>query len=134
MEPGPARSTTDASGDRRGGTFAVPAAGSHGRAGKFVLTAAAGLALAFGAVTGTPAALAIAAVATRAAVAVHAYLRFEPCPCINPICRPGCYQSMASGGPAAVMAAPQLSGAATALHAMAATRAGSAWAEGWGWP
>jgi len=133
MEPGPARSAADAGRDRRGGAFAVPAAASRGRAGQFVLTAAAGHAMAFGAVTGTPAALATAAVASGTAVAVHAFPAFEPCPCINPVCRPGCYQSMASGGAAAVMAPPQPSGPVTALHAMAATRAGSVQAVGWGW-
>lgn len=132
MEPGPSRSAVAAGGDRGGGAFAVPAAGSRGWAGKFVLTAAAGLAMAFGAVTGTPA-LATAAVTTRTAVAVHACPAFEPCPCINPICSPRCYLNMASGGPAAVMATSQPSGPATALHALAATRAGSARAVGWGW-
>ena len=42
MEPGPARS--GAGGNRRDGAFAVPAARSRGRAVKFVLAAAAGLA------------------------------------------------------------------------------------------
>ena len=27
----------------------------------------------------------------------------EPCPCDNPMCRPVCFQGMASGGPAAMM-------------------------------
>jgi hypothetical protein len=85
MEPGPAR----------------------GRVVKFTLTAGAGIALAFGAVTGTPAAPATAAVAARTVVAVHASPSFEPCPCINPVCRPGCYQSMAAGGPAAMLATLQ---------------------------
>jgi hypothetical protein len=133
MEPGPARSAAGAGGDRRGGAFALPAAGSRGRAGKAVL-AAAGLARALGAVTGPTAALAAAAVATRTAVAVNAHPRFGPGPCINPVCRPGCDQRMASGGPAAVMATAQPSGAATALHAVAAAWADGAWAVGWGRP
>jgi len=70
----------------------VPAAGWRGQAGMFVLTAAAGLALASGAMIGTPAAHAVAA--------VHAHSRFDPCPCDNPVCRPLCFQSMSSGGPA----------------------------------
>jgi hypothetical protein len=67
----------------------------------FVLAAAAGLALASGAVTGTPAAH--AAAAARAAAAVRAHPGFEPCPCDHPICRPGCFQGMASGGPASMI-------------------------------
>jgi len=90
MGPGPARSAARADGNRRDGALAVPAAGSRERAGMFVLAAAAGLALAFGAVTGMPAAHATAAVSARAAVAVHAHPRFEPCPCDNPVCRPLC--------------------------------------------
>jgi len=69
----------------------------------FVLTAAAGLALAFGAVTGMPAAPATAAVTTQTAATADAQPEFEPCPCINPLCRPGCSQSMAPGGPAAMI-------------------------------
>ena len=57
MRPGPARIT---SGYRRDRAPAMPAAGSRGRARMFVLAAAAGLALASGAATGTPAAHAAA--------------------------------------------------------------------------
>ena len=119
MRPGPARIT---GGNRQDGTPAVPAAGSRGRAGKFVLAAAAGLALASGAVTGTPAAHATAAVSARAAAAVRANPIVEPCPCINPLCRPGCSQSVASGGPAAMIHQQARQGArqATAMSASAA--------------
>ena len=119
MGPGSARIVAGADGNHRDGAFAVPAAGSRGRAGMFVLAAATGLALASGAVTGMPAAhaaaavsvraaaavsvRAAAAVSVRAAAAVHAYPRFEPCPCDNPICRPVCIQGMAAGGPASMI-------------------------------
>jgi len=99
MRPRPAHSAAGVGGVHQDGAPAVPATGSRGRAGMFVLTAAAGLALAFGAAIGTPAAPAAAAVAARTAVAVHAYTMFEPCPCDNPICREVCFQSMTSGGP-----------------------------------
>ena len=114
MGPGPARITD---GNRRDG---APAAGSRGRAGIFVLAAAAGLALASGAVTGTPAAH--AAVAARTAAAVHAHPGFEPCPCINPVCRPGCFQGIASGGPASMIHRQTHPGArqATTISASAA--------------
>ena len=80
----------------------MPPTGSRGRAGMFVLTAAAGLALAFGAVTATPAARPATAVPAPAAAAVQAIPEFVPCPCDKPICRPGCSQSMTSGGPAMI--------------------------------
>ena len=95
MRPGPARTV---GGNRRDGAFAVPAAGSRGRPGMFVVAAAAGLALASGAVAGTPAAHAAAAVPTRAAIVVHAHPMIDHCPCDKPICRPGCVQTMASAG------------------------------------
>jgi hypothetical protein len=119
MRPRPAHSAADAGGVHQDGAPAVPATGSRGRAGMFVLTAAAGLALAFGAAIGTPAAPATAAVAARTTVAAHAYTMFEPCPCADPLCREMCFQSMASGAPAAMTATPQLSGATTARHAVA---------------
>ena len=97
MRLGPARI---AGGNRRDGAFEVPTAGSRGRAGMFVLAAAAGLALASGVLTGTPAAHAATAVPARAEAAAHAYPMFEPCPCVDPVCRPVCYQSVVSGGPA----------------------------------
>jgi hypothetical protein len=115
MEPGPARDAAGADGNRRDGALALPAVCL--RPVKFLLTAAAGLALAFGAVTGMPATPATAAVSAPATATAHTEPVFEPCPCINPICRPGCSQAMASGGPAATMAAPQPPGAATALRA-----------------
>jgi hypothetical protein len=96
----------------------APAAGSPGRAGRFVLAAAAGLALAFGALTGTTATHAAAAVSTRAAVAVQTLPGFEPCPCTDLVCRPVCVQGTASGGPAA-MVHPQRHSAATAESARA---------------
>jgi hypothetical protein len=95
MGSGPARITE---GNRRD---VAPAAGARGRAGMFALVAAAGLALASGAVTGTPAAH--AAVAARTATAGHAHPRFEPCPCDRPICRPGCSQGMTSGDRASMI-------------------------------
>jgi hypothetical protein len=101
MEPRPAHNAAGAGGNRRDGALAVPAAGSRRRARMLVLTAGTGLALAFGAVAGTPAAPATAAVAART-VAVHVSPRFDPCPCDNPVCRSMCLQSMASGGPAAM--------------------------------
>jgi hypothetical protein len=54
MEPTTARNAVGADGNHQDGAPAVPAAGSRGRAAMFVLTAAAALALAVGAVTGTP--------------------------------------------------------------------------------
>lgn len=60
----------------------------------FVLAAAAGLALASGALTGTSAAH---------AAAVHARPMFDPCPCRLPACRPGCVQGVVSGGPASMI-------------------------------
>jgi hypothetical protein len=123
MEPGPARS--GAGGNRRDGTFAVPAARSRGRVVKFVLAAAAGLALASGVMTGTPAAHAAATVPARTAATVHGYPVFQPCPCDKPICRPGCSQNVAVGGPAAMIhrqphlaaAAAVSAGPAAAVHA-----------------
>jgi hypothetical protein len=100
MRPGPARI---AGGNRRDGAFEVPAAGSRGRAGMFVLAAAAGLALATGVMAGTPAARAATAASARAQAAVHALPMFEPCPCADPACRPVCHQSIASGGPASMI-------------------------------
>jgi hypothetical protein len=111
----PARMVAGTGGSRRDG---APAAGSPGRAGKFVLAAAAGLALAFGAVTGTTAAHAAAAVPARAAVVMHALPRFEPCPCTELVCRPVCLQGTASGGPAA-MVHPQRHLAAAVIPARA---------------
>jgi hypothetical protein len=100
----------------------MPAAGSRGRAVKFVLAAAAGLALASGVMTGTPAAAhAATAVSARAAATVHAYPVFEPCPCTDRLCREVCFQGVASGGPAAMIhrqthpATPQVEVAATAI-------------------
>ena len=95
MRLGAARFT---GGVRRDG---VPVAGSRGRAGMFALVAAAGLALASGAVTGTSAAY--AAVPAPAAAAVRAHLELDPCPCDNPVCRPLCHQSIAIGGPASMI-------------------------------
>jgi hypothetical protein len=119
MEPGPARSS--AGGNRRRGAFAVPAAGSRGRAVKFVLAAAAGLALASGVMTGTPAAHAAAAAPARAAAAVHGFPRLQPCPCDKPICRPGCFQSMADGGPASMIHRQTHLAAAQAVGTITAT-------------
>jgi hypothetical protein len=121
MGPGSARIVDGADGSHRDGAFAVPAAGSRGRAGMFVLAAAAGLALASGAVTGMPAAHAAAAVSVRAAAAMHAYPRFEPCPCDNPICRPVCFQGMAAGGPASMIHRQTHLTAAQAVVAVTAT-------------
>jgi hypothetical protein len=84
--------------------FEVPAAGTAGRAGMFVLAAAAGLALASGVMTGTPAAH--AAVSARTAAAVRAHPMFDPCPCDNPVCRPACHQGVVSGGPASMIHRP----------------------------
>jgi hypothetical protein len=117
MESGPAHS--GAGGSRRGGAFAVRAAGSRGRTLKFVLAAAAGVALASGVMTGTSAAH--AAVSAPAAAAVRAYPVFEPCPCINPVCRPGCSQSMDGGGPASGIHRQTHLAPAAALDAIAAT-------------
>ena len=52
-------------GDLRDGVSAVPGAGSPGQMKRFVLAAAAGIALAAGAVTGTPAARAAAVVSVN---------------------------------------------------------------------
>jgi len=103
MGPAPARITDGADGNHQDGAPAMPAAGPRGRAGMFVLSAAAGLALAFSAVTATTAAHATAAVSAPAVAAVQAIAEFEPCPCDKPICRPACSQSMTSGGPAATI-------------------------------
>jgi hypothetical protein len=122
MGPGPVRIAGGAGGNRRDGAFAVPAAGSRGRAGVFVLAAAAALALASGAVTGMPAAHAAAAVTARTAAAVQAHPRVvEPCPCDNPVCRPVCHQSMASGGPAALIHRQTPRAAAQAVVTITAT-------------
>src|SRR5690242_15897078 len=100
MRPGPARI---AGGCRRDGAFEVPAPGSRGRAGMFVLAAAAGLALATGVMTGTPAARAAATASARAEAAVHAHSTFDFCPCAYPQCREACFKGMASGGPASMI-------------------------------
>lgn len=60
----------------------------RGRAGKFMLTTAAGLALASGVMTGTSAATAMAS--SQTTQSVHANPRYEPCPCADPLCRPVC--------------------------------------------
>jgi hypothetical protein len=117
MGPGPAR-ITDGAGDNR--RYGAPAAGLRGRAGMFVLAAASGLALASGAVTGTPAAHAAATAAARPAAAAHARPEFEPCPCTDLRCREVCSQSMASGGPA-FMIHQQTHLAARAMVTMTAT-------------
>lgn len=129
MGPGSARIGAGAGGDRRDGRFAVPGTGSPGRAGRFVLAAAAGTALAAGAVTGTPAAHAAAAISARPAVAVHAHPRLDPCPCDNPICRPACYRSVSSGGPAALIHRQAHPAAARAVATIAATSVTCPW-----WP
>jgi hypothetical protein len=103
MEPGTARQTVGANGNHQDGAPAVPAAGSRRRAGMFALTAAAVLALAFAAATGTPAAPATAAITARTAATMDAQPEFDPCPCDNPVCRPLCFQSMTSGGPASMI-------------------------------
>src|SRR5690242_15197074 len=72
MGPGSARIVASG-GDLPDGAFAVPGAGSPGQAKRFVLAAAAGVALAVGAVTGTSAAHAAAVVSARPAAAVHAH-------------------------------------------------------------
>jgi len=103
MGPEPARITGGVGGNHQDGAPAVPAvpaAGLRGRAGMFVLAAGAGLALASGAATGTPAAHAAAAAAAHPVAAARALPEVEPCPCADPPCRPVCFQSMASGGPA----------------------------------
>jgi hypothetical protein len=116
MRPGPVRIV--AGGSSREGTVAVPGAGRRGRVRKFALAAAAGLAVVAGAMTGTTAAHAAASVpAAHAAAAAQSYLMVEPCPCINPICRPGCSQIMAFGGPPA-MTHPPAHLAAAQSHAM----------------
>ena len=119
MRPGAARIAVSAG--RRDGAFAVPAAGSRGRAGMFVLAAAAGLALASGAVTGMPAAHAAATASAGSAAAVHVQPIFQPCPCDKPICRPGCSQGMASAGPASTIDRPAHLAAAQAVARIAAT-------------
>lgn len=82
-----------AGGNRREGTAAIPGAGRRGRAGMFVLAAAAGLAVLTGTMTGTTAARAAASVSAHADAAAQSYPRFQPCPCDKPICRPGCFQN-----------------------------------------
>jgi hypothetical protein len=62
---GPGSAHIVAGRDLRDGVFAVPGAGSPGQAKRFVLAAAAGIALAAGAVTGTPAAHAAAVVSVN---------------------------------------------------------------------
>ena len=110
-----------AGGNRREAAFEMPAAGSRGRAGMFVLAAAAGLALASGVLTGTPDAHAATAVPVRAAATVHAYPMFEPCPCTDRACREVCFQGAVSAAPAAMihrqthLAARQVEVAATAV-------------------
>src|SRR5690242_21924843 len=94
MGPGSARIVASG-GDLPDGAFAVPGAGSPGEAKRFLLAAAAGVALAVGAVTGTPTAHAAAVVSARPAAAGHAHPRLEPCPCADPLCREVCSQSMA---------------------------------------
>ena len=114
MGPGSALIT---GGNRRNG---VPVASSRGRAGMFVLVAAAGLALASGAVTGTSAAR--AAVAAPSTAVVRAHIEFDPCPCDNPVCRPLCHQSIAAGGLASMVhrQTHQVSRRATTISASAA--------------
>jgi hypothetical protein len=102
MGPGSARIAAGG-GDLGDGAFAVPGAGSPGQAKRFVLAAAGGVALAVGAVTGTPAAHATAVVSARPAAAVHAHPRLEPCPCADPLCREVCSQSTAAGIPASLI-------------------------------
>jgi len=92
MERVTARVTHDSDSDPRSGP---PAAGLRGRAGMFILAAAAGLALACGAAAGPPAAHAAVAVSARAAVTVQSHPAFEPCPCDHPVCRPLCLQGVA---------------------------------------
>jgi hypothetical protein len=71
--------------------------------GMFVLAAAAALAALAGTMTGPTAAHAATAAPAHAAAAAPAHLTLEPCPCINPVCRPGCNQNMATGGPASMI-------------------------------
>ena len=99
MEPGTARVTRDDDSDPCSGP---PATGLRGRAGLFILAAAAGLALASGAATG-PSAADAAAVSARAAVTVQSRLAVEPCPCDNPICRPVCLGSVAPDGSTSII-------------------------------
>ena len=100
MRPGPVRIAFG--GSRQEGTVAIPGASRRGRMRMFVLAAAAGLAVLAGAMTGTTAAHAAASVpAAHAAAGAQSQPMIEPCPCDKPICRPGCFQSMASGAPAA---------------------------------
>jgi len=90
MESGTARVTHDADSDPCSGP---PAAGLRARAGMFVLSAAAGLALASGAAAGPSAARAAVAVSARAAVTVQSHPAFVFCPCDKPVCRPACLRS-----------------------------------------
>lgn len=120
MRPGPVRIV--AGGSRRDGTVAVPGAGRRGRVRVFVLAAAAGLAVVAGAMTGTTAAHAAASVpAAHTAAAAQSHTMFEPCPCDRPICRPGCLQSMASGGAASMVLPRTHLAAAQALARMTAS-------------
>jgi hypothetical protein len=89
--------------NRRKGNPALPGAGQRGLAAMFALAAAAGLVVLGGTMTGTTAAPAAASVSSHAVTAAHSRPMFEPCPCDKPICRPGCVQNTASGGPAAVI-------------------------------
>jgi hypothetical protein len=109
MGPGPVRIV--AGGNRREGTRAAPGAGWRARMGIFVLATAAALAALAGTMAGATAAHAATAAPAHAATAAPAHAataapahpRFEPCPCINPVCRPGCDQNMAAGGPASMI-------------------------------
>ena len=74
MGPRPARITVGPGSGRDG----APAAGPCGRAGMFVLAAAAGLALASGAVTGTPAAHAAAAARQATTISASAAIICPP--------------------------------------------------------
>ena len=121
MGPAPARFADGAGSNHQDGAPAMPAAGSSGRAGMFVLTAAAGLALALSAVTATPAAHATAAVSAPTSAAVQAIAEFQPCPCDKPICRSGCSQSMTSGGPVFMIHRQTRLTAAQAVVTIAAT-------------
>ena len=62
----------------------------RGRLRRTVLATAAGLALLSGAAVSVPSAQAAATGSPAASAVSHAVA--EPCPCINPICRPGCSQ------------------------------------------
>ena len=109
MEPGTACVTHDANSGHSSG---LAAAGLRGRAGMFILAAAAGLALASGAAAGPPAAL--------AAVTMQSHAVVEPCPCINPLCRPGCLGSVSPGGPASTIRPHMLLAAARAVDPITA--------------